>query len=182
MIEEAFEPHLNRRDPARQLVIEEAFEPHLNQRDPARQEQINHRRRAEHGKELEVLPDDLLRAKRQLVDEDHRRDRRQLQHADGVVGETRDHRAHRLRQDDAAQRQQRSHAERGGRGGLRTVHRQDPGTKQFSAERRFVQCKADNRGRDFIETQTDQRQRVEDEHELQQLRRAAHEPDITPRR
>src|ERR1700730_13930833 len=55
-------------------------------------------------------------------------------------------------------------------------------TKQFSAERRFVQCKADNRGRDFIETQTDQRQRVEDEHELQQLRRAAHEPDITPRR
>ena len=61
--------------------------------------------------ELEVLSNDLLGAEGQLVHEVDGGNRGALDHGNRVVGHARQDGAHRLRQDDAPQRQKWPHAE-----------------------------------------------------------------------
>src|SRR6516165_9973191 len=84
--------------------------------------------------------------------------------------------------DDAAQGQKSAHAER--RRGYRLVaaYRDDAAANNFGAECCLIQRKTDDRSRKAVEFEPNQRQRVIDEHQLQQLRRAPDDPDIGPRR
>ena len=162
------------------LQIEAPLEQRLSDRNGAGHGEIDDAGRGEHREEPEVLPDDLLTAERQLVDEDHRGDRRPLDHADHVIGHARQDRLHGLRQDDAAQGQERAHAEGGCGDSLAAVHGQDAAANDLSAERRLVQGEAEHCGCERIEGDSEGRQRVVDEDKLQELRRASHEPDVEP--
>jgi len=128
------------------------------------------------------LPDDLFRAERQLVDEDDRGDRRALDHADRLVGDAWQDRAHRLRQDDAAEGKGARHTKSRGCDGLVTIHRSHAAADDFGAERGFVQCEAENGRGEGVEPDSHGREDVIDEHQLQQERRAPDEPNVKPRR
>ena len=116
------------------LPVDAALEPRLQQRDGASDAEINDAGGREHGEELEVLRHDLLRAEDQLVDEDDRRDRRQLDHADRIVGEVRQDRPHGLRQHDAPERRQPPHAEGGGRNRLIARHGENADADELGRE------------------------------------------------
>ena len=163
-------------------MVEALFEEGLKERDGARQHQVDHAGRGEHGEELEVLPDDLLAAEGELVDEDHRGDGGALDHADGIVGHARQDGAHGLRQDDPPQRQKRPHAERRRRDRLVAIDRQDAAANDFGAEGGLVQGKADDRRREGVELDADAGKGIVEKDQLQKLGRSAHEPDIDPGR
>ena len=118
-------------------------------------------------KNLKFCPTICWAAEGELVDENHRGDRGALEHGNHVVGEPRQDRAHRLRQDDAPQGQERPHAERGRGDALVAVHRQDAAADDLGAERGFVEREADHRRREAVELDADRRQGVVEKDELQ---------------
>ena len=87
-----------------------------------------------------------------------------------------------MRQNDPPQGQKRTHSERSGSDALVAVHRHDAAANDFGAESGFVQGKAEDGGGECVELDAERRQRVIEEHELQELRRSPHEPDVKPGR
>ncbi len=106
-------------------------------------------------KNLKFWPTICWLRKVSLVDEDHRGDGGALDHADSVVGQRRAGWPAWPGQDDAPQRQQRPHAERGRRDRLVAIDRQDAAANDLGAECRLVQGKAEDRGREGIELDAD---------------------------
>jgi len=162
-----------RREPGKQAVaalaqkVEAPLGGDLADRHGTGHRQIDQCRRGEHREELEVLTDDLLGAEGQLVDHNDRGDRGALDHADRLIGNARQDRAHRLRHDDPAQGQPARHPKRRRRNRLAAADRQNAAADDLGAERRLVQRKSDDRGREGVELDADRRQYVIDEHQLQ---------------
>ena len=154
----------------------------LNSRDQRGHRQVHQARRREDREELEVLRDDLLAAEGELVHRDDRGQRGSLEHADRVVADGGQDRAHGLGKNDPPQREQCPHPERGCGQRLIAAHREDAAPDDFSAERGLIEGEAEDgrghRGHD----DADQGQRVEEEDELEEDGRAPEQPHVEPRR
>ena len=162
------------------LDVEMALEPSLHGGDDAGHREVEQAGGGEDGEELKVLADDLLRAECQFVDENHRGHGGPLDQRDRLVGEAWQDRSHRLRQDDPPQGQPGRHPQGRRRDTLATIDREDAAADDLGRESRLVQREAERRGDEAVQAQPGRRQRVEQEDELQDQRRAAEEPDVAP--
>ena len=164
-------------DPGLALDVQAGLEPALEQHDHAGGDQVQHAGGQEHGDVLEVGRDDLLAAKRELADGDHRRQRRVLDDDDRLVGHRGRDRAHRLRDHHALQDLPALEAERRRRVTLGLLDRQQSAADYLRHECDLVEREADDRGEHRARADPDQRQYVVPEQQLQQDRRPPHHPD-----
>jgi hypothetical protein len=125
-----------------------------------------------------LAPADTLCAPQELLDGDDRDQRAVLDHGHEVVADGRDDDPHRLRQDDPAERQALWHAQRLRRLDLAPGNGLNARPEDLGHVRAVVEAQRDDAGGDGVQDESGLWQRVEDEVDLDEERRPAHQGDV----